>query len=90
MIDVPPGMTDPHEIDARLHRLNAFRTDTFDARSLEGGASTNRRVAALGATRTARFYQAVDRLITPEQRPQLVAVLRENAQHEDTEIIAMW
>jgi Spy/CpxP family protein refolding chaperone len=79
MMDVPQGATDPAEIDARLHRLTAFRSDAFDARSLEGGASTNEHVAARAATLTARFYEAVDPVLTPEQRPKVVALLRDHA-----------
>ena len=53
---VPAGAEDPAETDAHLQRLDAFRADTFDAKTLAGGAAANAHLAARGAIRMARFY----------------------------------
>jgi Spy/CpxP family protein refolding chaperone len=84
----PAGAGDPAEIDAYLARLGAFRGDAFDAGALSGGAAANAHVAARGATRMARFYEAVDPVLTPEQRAELVLLLREHAAHKDEAFIA--
>jgi Spy/CpxP family protein refolding chaperone len=82
------GALDPAEIDAYLERLGAFRGDGFDPRTLSGGAAANAHVAARGATRMARFYEAVTPVLTPEQRAKLVVLLREHAAHKDEAFIA--
>jgi Spy/CpxP family protein refolding chaperone len=84
----PTAAEDPAETNAHLERLNAFRADTFDAKTLAGGAAANAHIAARGATRMARFYAAVDPALTPEQRPKLAALLREHASHKDAAFVA--
>jgi Spy/CpxP family protein refolding chaperone len=84
----PPGATDPVEVEAHLQRLNTFRDDNFDARTLAGGAVANTRLAAGSAARMANFYEAVDPALTPEQRVKLAAQLREHASHKDTAFVA--
>jgi Spy/CpxP family protein refolding chaperone len=84
----PPGATDPAEIQAHLDRLNTFRDDNFDARTLAGGAIANTRLTAGSAARMARFYEAVDPALTPEQRAKLAGQLREHAAHKDAAFVA--
>jgi len=83
-----PGAIDPAEIEAHLQRLAAFREDTFDPRTLQGGADASAHLAARGATRMAHFYEAVDAALTPEQRVKLVALLREHATQNDAAVAA--
>jgi Spy/CpxP family protein refolding chaperone len=75
---------DPAEVDAHLHRFEAFRADTFSAKTLADGGAVNAHIAARGAIRMARFYEAVDPELTPEQRAKLVVMLRDHATHTDT------
>jgi Spy/CpxP family protein refolding chaperone len=82
------GTWDTAEIEAHLQRLGAFRGDTFDAGTLSGGAAADAHLAARGATRMARFYEAVDPVLTPEQRAKLVLSLREHATHKDDAVAA--
>jgi Spy/CpxP family protein refolding chaperone len=73
----------PGEVDTHVQRLEAFKADTFDAHTLTGGTAANAHLAARGATRMARFYEAMDPVLTPEQRAKLVLLLREHATHKD-------
>jgi Spy/CpxP family protein refolding chaperone len=80
---LPAEARAPAEIDAYLERLGSFRRDTFDPATIEGGAAANAHIAARGAARMARFYEAVDPVLTPAQRTQLVLLLRDHATHKD-------
>ena len=83
-----PGAVDPADVDKHVKRLGEFRADAFDARGLSGGAAANARVAGRGATAMARFDEAASPVLTPEQRTQLAAALREHATHQDTVAVA--
>lgn len=71
------------DVGAHLQRLDAFRGEVFDVRTLPGGAGANAELARRGALRMARFYEAVATVLTPEQRAKLARTLREHAGHED-------
>jgi Spy/CpxP family protein refolding chaperone len=77
-----PGAADTANVDAYLGRLAAFRGDAFDARTLTGEADAQ--VAAQGALRMARFYEAAAPVLTPPQRAKLATLLREHATHDDS------
>jgi Spy/CpxP family protein refolding chaperone len=82
------GGLDKALVDAHMQRLAAFRDEAFDAKSLEGGRAVAAHLAARGAARMARFYEAVDPALTPEQRAKLAAMLREHATHNDAAVAA--
>jgi Spy/CpxP family protein refolding chaperone len=87
----PASASDPaaiDAIDAIVGRLGAFREDSFEARALADGGAACARMAARGAARMARFYEAVDAELTPDQRPALADVLREHATHEQNADVA--
>jgi Spy/CpxP family protein refolding chaperone len=79
-----PGAMDAAAMDAHMQRFAAFRSDTFDAKTLTGGGAVNANLAARGAARMARFYEAAAPVLTPEQRAKLALSLREHAAHKDT------
>jgi Spy/CpxP family protein refolding chaperone len=78
-----PSSSDAAEVEAELRRIDAFRDDAFDARSLADGRGAGAHMAARGARRMASFYEAIDPQLTPEQRPKLVVILREHATHAE-------
>ncbi len=88
LMHAAPSVVDPTDVDGHLKRLGAFREETFDARTLPGGAAASARVAGRGATAMARFYEAVDPVLTGEQRAKLAASLREHATHQDAAVVA--
>jgi Spy/CpxP family protein refolding chaperone len=57
----------------------AFVADTFDAKTLVTADPANTKIASWGATRMARFYQALLPVLTADQRTQLANKLREHA-----------
>ncbi len=63
----------------------AFVADTFDAKKLPPAVSENSRLVAWGAGRSARFYEAVAPILTPEQRTKVAAELREHANESHEE-----
>ena len=68
---------DPAPVEAYIHGLEtAFKTDPFDARTLQQGNNANTAVAAWGARRMASFYAALAPVLTPEQRTKLAESLR--------------
>jgi Spy/CpxP family protein refolding chaperone len=61
----------------------AFKTDTFDAKTLDAGARrAATHVARWGATRLARFCEAAAPVLNADQRAKLAARLRESPEHE--------
>ncbi len=58
----------------------AFKSDTFDARTLGAGATgANAHMATWGATRMARFFEAAAPVLTPEQRTKLAERIRRHS-----------
>ena len=75
------GQTHDHkEVEGHLQAFGtAFKADTFDAKSLATENDANKHVASWGATRMARFFEAVAPVLTPDQRTKLSARMREHA-----------
>jgi Spy/CpxP family protein refolding chaperone len=63
----------------------AFASDNFDAKTLSTGGAANAQIATWGATRTARFYEAVNPSLTLDQRTKLASSLRRHANYKSTE-----
>lgn len=73
------------EIERHLHEFErAFQADGFDAKSLSSAGAVTGHVAEWGAARLAKFCEAINPLLVPEQRDKLVALLREHASHDET------
>jgi Spy/CpxP family protein refolding chaperone len=62
----------------------AFESDAFDARTLGAGGSVNAHIATWGATRMARFYEAVTPVLTLDQRTKLADALRRHSIYQRT------
>ncbi len=72
--------------DAHMSAFSAaFVADTFDAKKLPPVASENSHLVSRGAGRSARFYEAVTPILTPQQRTKVADDLREHANeyHEE-------
>jgi Spy/CpxP family protein refolding chaperone len=78
------GQTHDHkEVEGHLQAFfAAFKADTFDAKTLTTENDANKHIASWGATRMARFFEAVAPVLTPDQRNQLAAKIRERASKE--------
>jgi Spy/CpxP family protein refolding chaperone len=75
-----PQKFDPAQVEAHIQEFGtAFKAATFDAKSLARAPFVHQHLAVWGARRTAHFYEAVDPLLTPEQRAKLSAELKEHA-----------
>jgi Spy/CpxP family protein refolding chaperone len=73
---------DAEEVAARIRRFcDAFRAETFDARSLTDAGATDARVAEWGAMKMAHFLEAATPALTPDQRTKLAQILRDHAAH---------
>jgi Spy/CpxP family protein refolding chaperone len=57
----------------------AFVADSFDAKTLTTADPANTKIAAWGANRMIRFYQALTPVLTPDQRAKIADKLREHA-----------
>ena len=76
----PAPAFDAQKVEAHIKAFgDAFRADSFDAKSLSTAAGANAHMAQFGATRMVRFYEAVDAVLTADQRAKLAAILREHA-----------
>jgi Spy/CpxP family protein refolding chaperone len=75
------GQTHDHkEVEGHMQAFGtAFKADTFDAKSLTTENDANKHIAAWGATRMARFFEAAAPVLTPDQRTQLAAKIRDRA-----------
>jgi Spy/CpxP family protein refolding chaperone len=74
---------DPQEIAAHLHAFGeAFRGDTFDAKSLTTASGADAHIVARGTAQMAHFIETVSPVLTPEQRSELAARLREHSSHD--------
>jgi Spy/CpxP family protein refolding chaperone len=77
----PPPPFDPQVVANHIRAFGeAFRADAFDARTIPGG-SADVALTSFGAARVARFYEAVDPVLTGEQRTKLAEILREHASY---------
>ena len=74
---------DPAEVDGKLHAFGtAFTSETFDAKTVNGGEGANVSLPSHGIRRMARFYEAAAPVFTPDQRTKVAASLREHAGQE--------
>jgi Spy/CpxP family protein refolding chaperone len=79
---VPPF--DVQKVAAHIRAFgDAFRADTFDAKTLTTGGGANAHLAQFGAGKMVRFYEAVDPVLTADQRTKLVGILREHASYNE-------
>ncbi len=80
----PPSPEKESEIRDYLRNFSqAFTADTFDASTLKAASGANRQMSEWGATRLARFCEAVNPLLANEQRQKLVDLLREHLTHDE-------
>jgi Spy/CpxP family protein refolding chaperone len=74
-----PLKFDPEQVETYIHEFGtAFKAETFDAKTLQHGPFVHQHLAVWGARRVAHFYEAIDPLLTPEQRTKLSAQLKEH------------
>jgi Spy/CpxP family protein refolding chaperone len=74
------GPFDPAEAEAHMKAFaTAFAADAFDASALSSGASAGARVSSWGATRMAHFYEALNVVLTADQRAKVADRLRQHA-----------
>jgi Spy/CpxP family protein refolding chaperone len=74
---------DPQEVEAHIHAFGeAFKAPTFDAKALPTGGVATAHMVGWGATRMVRFFEALSPVLTPDQRTQIVQMLREHASHD--------
>jgi Spy/CpxP family protein refolding chaperone len=80
-----PVKPDPQKVEAHLQAFGAaFRSDSFDAKSLSTGGAANAHLASWGATRVALMFESVTPVLTPDQRAKLAAQVREHAEHKES------
>ena len=79
---------DVDRVTTNLHAFEAaFASTTFDAHSmLEAAIGSD--LAGFGATRLARFCEAVAPVLTPEQRTKLATMLRDHQTHGENDVDA--
>lgn len=76
---------DPQEMSAHVQAFGeAFRGDSFDATKAPAADSANQHLAGWGAAHLARFFEAVSPVLAADQRAELVAQLRDHANHSPT------
>jgi len=74
------GKFDPAAADAHLRAFSqAFAGAQFDAKALQTADKANLSLATWGAMRMARLYEAMNPVLTPEQRTKLAALLKDHA-----------
>jgi Spy/CpxP family protein refolding chaperone len=75
-----PQKFDRAQVDAHIQEFGtAFKAATFDAKTLARGPFVHQHLAVWGARRMAHFYEAIDPILTPEQRTKLSAEIKEHA-----------
>ena len=80
MKTVPPF--DAQEVTAHIHAFGeAFRSPTFDARTMTTGGVATTHMVGWSATRMVHFFEALSPVLTRDQREQLVRMLRGHASH---------
>ncbi|HSY24601.1 MAG TPA: Spy/CpxP family protein refolding chaperone [Polyangiaceae bacterium] len=73
---------DPEEIATHLHAFGeAFRSNTFDAKSLTSASGADAHIVARGTAQMAHFVETVSPVLTPEQRNDCAQRLREHSSH---------
>lgn len=78
------GRLDSQKIEAHLQVFGqAFRNDSFDARSLGTASAANTLLATWGSARMAHFFESVSPVLTPEQRSALAQNLRLHISHQE-------
>ncbi|HEX4448473.1 MAG TPA: Spy/CpxP family protein refolding chaperone [Polyangiaceae bacterium] len=76
---------DRAEAEAHLKAFgDAFKADTFEAKSLTTGGPANAKIATWGATRMSRFYEAVNPVLSADQRTKLAEILRKHSNYSPT------
>lgn len=77
-MDAKTNQFDPSKVEAHLQAfLTAFAGDAFEAASIK--ANANGHMATHGAKRMALFYETILPILTPAQRKDLAAHLRDHA-----------
>jgi Spy/CpxP family protein refolding chaperone len=75
-----PRRFDSAQAQAHIDELaTAFKAPTFDAKTLQHAPFVNQHLALWGARRMASFYEAIDPLLTGDQRTKLSAELKLHA-----------
>jgi Spy/CpxP family protein refolding chaperone len=75
---------DSQKIETHLKVFGqAFRNDSFDARSLTTASAANTLLASWGSARMAHFFESVNPVLTPEQRSALAQSLRQHMSHQE-------
>jgi Spy/CpxP family protein refolding chaperone len=75
-----PQKFDSAQVDAHIQEFGtAFKAATFDAKTLPHAVFAQQHLAVWGTRRMAHFYEAIDPLLTPEQRGKLSATLKAHA-----------
>lgn len=74
---------DPQQIEAHVRAFcDAFRGETFDARTLATGNAANVRLVSWGAAHLAHVVETMSPVLEPGQRATLARKLREHATHD--------
>jgi Spy/CpxP family protein refolding chaperone len=75
-----PQKFDPASVETHLQEFGtAFKAATFDAKTLQHRQMVNEHLAVWGARRMAHLYEAIDPLLTAEQRTKLSTQLKAHA-----------
>jgi Spy/CpxP family protein refolding chaperone len=73
---------DPQEIATHLHAFgDAFRGETFDAKTLTTAGGADAHIVGWGTAHLAHFVETVSPVLTPEQRAEYAQTLREHSNH---------
>jgi Spy/CpxP family protein refolding chaperone len=73
---------DPQEIATHLRAFgDAFRGETFDAKTLTTAGSADAHMVGWGTAQMAHFVETVSPVLTPEQRATFAERLREHSNH---------
>jgi|HubBroStandDraft_1064217.scaffolds.fasta_scaffold02382_2 Spy/CpxP family protein refolding chaperone len=79
-----PGPLDSQTIETHLKVFGqAFKKDSFDARSLSTASAANTLLARWGSARMAHFFESVTPVLTPEQRAALAQSLHQHMSHQE-------
>jgi Spy/CpxP family protein refolding chaperone len=73
---------DSQEVTAHIRAFgDAFRAQTFDAKTLTTGGAATAHMVGWGAAHLAHFIESVSPVLSPEQRGKLAQMLRQHANH---------
>lgn len=74
---------DIREVDPQVRAIaNALRRETFDAGADAMRPEPDALLASFGASRIVRFYEAVEAVLAPNQRPRVAQILREHSTYD--------